>query len=76
MAENFYSLLKQRGVENDEYFDKFNFETYGGIPILGINSTVIVGHGISNEIAIKNMLLQTNKVAEVNLSEKIRERFK
>ncbi len=76
MAENFYSLMKQRGLENDEYFNRFNFETYGGIPILGINSTVIIGHGISNEIAIKNMLLQTQKVAEVNLSEKIRERFK
>ncbi len=76
MSENFYSLLKQRGIEDDEYFNRFNFETYGGTPILGINSTVIIGHGISNEIAVKNMILQTKKVAEVNLSEKIRERFK
>jgi len=30
-----------------------NYENYGGTPILGINGTVIMGHGISNDLAIK-----------------------
>lgn len=69
-AEAFYTLLKKRGI-SDPYFDKFNYENYGGSPILGINSTVLVGHGISNAIAIKNMLLLANDIAEAKLSYKI-----
>ena len=45
------------------YFNKFNYENYGGTPILGLNKTVIIGHGISNEIAIKNMIKFTIKIS-------------
>lgn len=69
-AESFYTLIKQRNIR-DEYFDKFNYEDYGGTPILGINSTVMIAHGISNAAAIKNMLLLTEKVVEAKLSVKI-----
>jgi phosphate acyltransferase len=31
----------------------FNFEHFGGTPVLGINKPVVVGHGISGERAIK-----------------------
>lgn len=74
-AEAFYSLIKNRG-RSDEYFDRFNYENYGGTPILGINSSVIIGHGISNDLAIKNMLLLTKEVVEANLPHKIKEAFK
>jgi glycerol-3-phosphate acyltransferase PlsX len=74
-AEAFYSVLKQRKIK-DEFFEKFNFENYGGTPILGVNKNIIIGHGISNDTAIKNMILLTKSVVEVNLSEKIREIFK
>lgn len=70
-AEAFYALIKKRGI-NDEYFDKFNPEIYGGTPILGINSTVIIGHGSSSIEAIKNMVLHTHHVADVKLSDKIK----
>jgi phosphate acyltransferase len=50
-----------------------NYENYGGTPLLGINSSVIIGHGISNDIAIKNMLLLSKEVHEVELSRKIQE---
>lgn len=71
-AEAFYTLIRKRGL-NDEYFDRFNPEIYGGTPILGVNSTVIIGHGASNENAVKNMVLHTHHVAEVKLSEKIKD---
>jgi len=74
-AEGMYSLIKQRGI-NDEYFDRFNYENYGGTPILGIRGNVIIGHGISNEIAIKNMLLHSYEVASSGLAKKIRKAFK
>ena len=44
-------------------------------PILGINSNVVVGHGISNDIAIKNMIKLTAECVEANLSNKIKEAF-
>ena len=71
-AEAIYQLVKKRNIE-DEYFNKFNYEIYGGTPILGLNKTVIIGHGISNEIAIKNMIIHTKDVVDANLSEKIKQ---
>ena len=74
-AEGLYTIMKQRGIK-DEYFDRFNYENYGGTPILGVNSDVIIGHGISNEIAVKNMLVHAYDVAESGLTRKIKEAFK
>lgn len=68
--EAFYTMIREREVK-DSFFDRFNFENYGGTPILGINSNVVIGHGISNDIAIKNMILLTGEVAKANLTEKI-----
>ena len=70
-AEGIYSIMKKRGLL-DDYFKRFNYETYGGTPILGLNKTVIVGHGISNEIAIKNMITLTKNVVEAKLTSKIK----
>lgn len=74
-AESFYNLVRKRNIK-DEYFETFNFEHYGGVPVLGINSNVIIGHGVSNDLAIKNMILHTRGVVEANLPEKIKEYFK
>lgn len=74
-AEAFYSLYKKRNLF-DEFFEKFNFENYGGTPILGVNKNIVIGHGISNDMAIKNMILLNKEVVEANLSEKIKEAFK
>lgn len=73
-AETFYWMIKKRGW-NDPYFDRFNYENYGGTPVLGVNSTVMIGHGISNDIAVKNMLLLTKDVIEAKLSDKIKSAF-
>ena len=70
-----YRLIVKQGFHND-FMDRFNYENYGGTPILGINGTVIIGHGISNEKAIKNMILQTKNVVEAKLYEKINTTFK
>ncbi|MDX9905189.1 MAG: phosphate acyltransferase PlsX [Bacteroidales bacterium] len=70
LMESFYRILVKRNLR-DEYIDRMNYENYGGTPLLGINSSVIVGHGISNDIAIKNMILLSKEVHEVELSIKI-----
>ena len=71
-VEAFHDLLEQRGV-HEPFFDRFNYENYGGVPVLGVNGNVIIGHGISNELTIKNMLLFTQQVVESKLSERIYE---
>ncbi len=74
-AEAFYKLIKKRKIE-DSFFERFNFENYGGTPILGVNQPVIIGHGISNATAIKNMLIHTKDVVEADLMNKFKEIFK
>jgi len=73
-AEAFYTLIKKRKIK-DEFFEKFNYENYGGTPILGINSPAIIGHGISGPNAIKNMIMHTAHVTEAKLTEKIKQAF-
>ncbi|MEI6815179.1 MAG: phosphate acyltransferase PlsX [Bacteroidota bacterium] len=73
-AESFYSLLVERNI-TDPYFESFNYENFGGTPILGVNSNVIVAHGISNAKAIKNMIFLTKEITEAKLSEKIKLAF-
>tara|TARA_B100001758_G_C18393714_1_gene604554 strand:+ start:337 stop:1275 length:939 start_codon:yes stop_codon:yes gene_type:complete len=74
-AEGTYSMMKKRGLL-DDFFKRFNYEDYGGTPILGLNKTVIIGHGISNEIAIKNMIILTKNVVEADLTKKIKTNIK
>jgi len=71
-AEGIFAIMKKRGLL-DNYFNRFNYETYGGTPVLGLNKTVVIGHGISNEIAIKNMILLTKNVVEAKLADKLKE---
>lgn len=73
-AEAFYKLIMKR-KRNDEYFDKFNYELYGGTPILGVNSTVMIGHGISSALAFKNMVVLAKDVIEAKLNDKIKTLF-
>jgi len=74
-AEGLYKIIRRKGM-TDDFFEKFNFENYGGTPVLGVNGTVIIGHGISNDKAIKTMILQTKQMIEAQVSEKISELFK
>ncbi len=73
-AEGMYTLMRKRGIK-DEFFDRFNYENYGGTPILGVKGNVIIGHGISNDIAVKNMILHSYDVAKSGLATKISEAF-
>ena len=41
--------------------------------MLGVNGNVIIGHGISNDIAIKSMVLATREVVLSKLNDQIRE---
>jgi glycerol-3-phosphate acyltransferase PlsX len=75
LAETFYVLTQKKGFK-DDFFDRFNYEQYGGSPILGVNAPVLIGHGISTPEAIKNMVLLSKTMIETKIIDKIRAAFK
>ena len=52
---------------------RFDYEEYGGAPLLGVNGTVMIGHGGSSAKAISNLVLSGAKVAEQNVNQAIQE---
>ena len=74
MAESVYDIVQRRGIK-DEHFDRFDFEKYGGVPVLGVAKPVIIGHGISHATAFKNMIRIAALMKETDLTGKIRESF-
>jgi glycerol-3-phosphate acyltransferase PlsX len=75
MAESIYDILKtQRGI-SDPFLDSFNFEVYGGTPVLGINRPVVKGHGISKALAFRNLIEITGKFISSNLTGAFKEHF-
>ncbi|MDR0420342.1 MAG: phosphate acyltransferase PlsX [Prevotellaceae bacterium] len=70
-AESNYRIAKKLNIKND-FFDRFNYELYGGTPVLGVNAPIIIGHGASTPLAIKNMILQAESVVRVDLTDKIK----
>lgn len=71
MAESIYDILHEKNM-HDPFFDKFNYETEGGSPILGINGNAVIGHGVSTPKAICNMVLQAQKMVASNISERFK----
>lgn len=74
LAESFYVLSLKKGFK-DEFIARLNYEEIGGSPILGINSPVIIGHGISSPKAIRNMVLMSRDMIETGLIDKFRSAF-
>ncbi len=74
MAESVHDIVKRRNI-HDEHFNRFNFEAYGGVPVLGVSKPVIIGHGISSAIAFKNMIKIACKMIDTRLTEKIANSF-
>lgn len=70
-AESLYDIIQKRKIQ-DEYLDRFNFERYGGVPVLGVNKPVIIGHGISHAAAFNNMIRMAEKMISNNFIEKIK----
>jgi glycerol-3-phosphate acyltransferase PlsX len=71
-AEAMYVLAKKLSINND-YFNRFNYELYGGTPVLGVNSPIVIGHGASTPLAVTNMILKTEQAVRVKLVAKTKE---
>lgn len=65
LGESLYEITKNRGIE-DDFIARTNYEAIGGSPIIGVNGNVMIAHGISTPLAIKNMITWARKQVEAN----------
>jgi fatty acid/phospholipid synthesis protein PlsX len=70
-TEGMYALVTKLGI-NHPFLNRFNYEYYGGTPVLGVSAPVVIGHGASTPLAVKNMILEARKAACSELVEKLR----
>jgi len=72
LAESLYDITQSKKIQH-EYFDRFNFENYGGTPVLGVNKPVIIGHGISQSKSFKNMIVLAQKMIDKNVMQRMKD---
>jgi len=73
-AESLFEINQSKQI-NHPFFESFNFEIYGGTPVLGISKPVIIGHGISHATAFKNMISLAVKMIDTDLIGKLQASF-
>ncbi len=74
LAESVYNLSQKLHISNP-FFQQFNYENFGGIPIIGVGSPILIGHGKSTPLAIKNMLIKNQELVQSGLIKKLKEAF-
>jgi glycerol-3-phosphate acyltransferase PlsX len=52
-------------------FRDYDYQEYGGVPLLGVKGVAIIGHGRSTPRAIKNMVLKAHEMVERKINDKI-----
>lgn len=72
LAESLYYITQRKKIQH-EYFDRFNFENYGGTPVLGVNKPVVIGHGISQAKSFKNMIILAQKMIDKNVMQRMKD---
>ena len=73
-AESLFDINHRKNI-NHPFFETFDFELYGGTPVLGVSKPVIIGHGISHALAFKNMIRLAIRMIETDLLGKIKASF-
>jgi phosphate acyltransferase len=59
-----------------EVIKDFDYQGYGGVPLLGVNGVAIIGHGKSTPLAVKNMIIRAQETVSKKVNEKIEEVIK
>jgi phosphate acyltransferase len=59
-----------------EVIKDFDYQGYGGVPLLGVNGVAIIGHGKSTPLAVKNMIIRAQETVSKKVNEKIKEVIK
>ena len=56
-----------------ESLKDMDYQSHGGVPLLGVNGISIIGHGSSSPLAMRNMILKANDMFQKNLLIKLKE---
>lgn len=75
MAESIYHIFTEKRRIQDDFLEQFNYEIYGGTPILGVNAPVLIGHGISNARAFCSMIESAIKLVASDFTAILRDSF-
>ncbi len=92
MAESFVKVLQKKvagyigtaGADAGNVFKDFfgrsfqdwDYQSHGGVPLLGVNGVVIIGHGSSSGKALRRAIHVAKEMVEKRINESIRERIK
>jgi len=70
MEEKLRLVMKFKPVMKRIY-TKYDYNTYGGAPLLGVNGTALICHGSSKSRTIKNAILAAKKLYTEKINDKI-----
>lgn len=70
LAEKLRLAMKFRPVM-ERIYKKYDYNEYGGAPLLGVNGTALICHGASQSRTIKNAILTSKKYYTQKINEKI-----
>jgi glycerol-3-phosphate acyltransferase PlsX len=70
LKENLLLALKFKPIMMRIY-KKYDYNEYGGAPLLGVNGSAVISHGSSKARTIKNAVLNSKKFYEAKINEKI-----
>lgn len=59
-----------------DILQQFDYQKYGGVPLLGVNGVVIIGHGKSSPEAVKNMLVRAKEMVQKEVNKSIESTLK
>jgi glycerol-3-phosphate acyltransferase PlsX len=63
-----YALIVKKVLKAS--LSDMDYQTHGGVPLLGVNGISIIGHGSSTPLAIKNMVLRAKEMHDKQLIQK------
>lgn len=71
LVEGMFQINMRMGIKDNPFWSAMNYENVGGTPVLGINYPVTIGHGKSTPLAIKNMILSTERTIKSRFTERL-----
>lgn len=74
LLNKIYALIVKKVLKAS--LSDMDYQTHGGVPLLGVNGISIIGHGSSSPLAIKNMVLRAKEMYDKKLIQKFQEAIK
>lgn len=59
-----------------DIFKSLDYQEYGGVPLLGVNGVIIIGHGSSTGKAVRSMITRSIEIVSKDLNKKIENELK